>query len=271
MRMGSVPAHTIGPKGLVPAGTGPIRAGMLACTPKRVSERGYPQQRVLLEPILMTQLKAPMDCRTFRKHHLAYLDDTLSGDQMALAQRHILLCDPCAAHDTMVRRSLMLARSMPTIEPSAAFQERLQARLAQCRQERLAQSEELALLDHAKRDHAQRNSVDRDGLVDSDAMILAVSQVPGRWRSPRALAALAASAVIGTMVWRGLTPVQAPLVAMQPVVASQPAQTAVQYVSPALLQAMATGNPVWPATVIIEEAPTNFVNVDYSMSLDGRQ
>jgi len=76
-----------------------------------------------------------MDCNYFRKHHLAYLDDTLPGDLMAAAQRHVLVCNGCAAHDTLVRRSLMVARSLPTLEPSAAFQERLRARLAECRSE----------------------------------------------------------------------------------------------------------------------------------------
>ncbi len=213
----------------------------------------------------MTQLKAPMDCRTFRKHHLAYLDDTLSGDQMAAAQRHILACDRCAAHDTMVRRSLMLARSMPTIAPSAAFQERLQARLAQCREER-------------------QTELDAD--YGDDALFAPALGTSARtlWRSPRTLAAIAAGAVIGTMVWRGMSAPSAPLVSLQPVRISKPAPANAQYVSPALLQAMATGNPVWPATVIIDEAPTGFVNtgitngmtnagfanVDYSMSLDGR-
>jgi hypothetical protein len=203
----------------------------------------------------MTQLMAPMDCRQFRKHHLAYLDDTLSGDQMMLAQRHILACDTCAAHDTLVRRSLMIARSMPTIEPSSAFQERLQARLAQCRQERMTQQEADA--------EAWEEGV--------DGSVFSAPHMPRPlWRSPKAFAAIAASAVVGTLMWRGFAPAPAPVVSMQPVIASVPAHPGAQYISPALLQAMATGNPVWPATVIIEEAPTNFVNVDYSMLIDGR-
>lgn len=209
----------------------------------------------------MTQLVDSMDCRTFRKHHLAYLDDTLSGDQMASAQRHILVCDACAAHDTLVRRSLMLARSMPTIEPSSAFQERLQARLAECRAERAS---------------GARWDVADEGHID-DALFAPPADhgARGLWKSPRTLAAIAAGAVIGTMVWRGVSSSSAPMVSMQPVMISQPTPAKVQYVSPALLQAMATGNPVWPATVIIDEAPTGFVNsgfvnVDYSMSLDGR-
>lgn len=227
---------------------------MLPCTPAR---------GVLLEPTPMPQLMSPMDCRAFRKHHLAYLDDTLSGDQMAAAQRHILACDPCAAHDTMVRRSLMLAKSMPTIEPSSAFQERLNARLAQCRTERLALQE----------DPTRRQASAARGRFDDD-MLMPMGGARLLWRSPRALVALAAGAVIGTMVWRGLTPPSAPLVAMQPEIATQPVvqpvAPQVQYVSPALLRAMATGNPVWPATVIIDETPNQFVSVNYSMSLDGR-
>ena len=70
-----------------------------------------------------------MDCSHFRKSHLAYLDDALPDTQMAAAQRHVLACDACAAHDTLVRRSLMVARSLPAIEPSAAFRRRLRERL----------------------------------------------------------------------------------------------------------------------------------------------
>lgn len=77
-----------------------------------------------------------MDCRDFRDAHLAYLDDTLPGDAMAEAQRHLLTCDHCAAHDSMIRRSLVLARNhVPEIAPSADFRSRLDARLAACRAE----------------------------------------------------------------------------------------------------------------------------------------
>lgn len=199
----------------------------------------------------MPQSMAPMDCRSFRKHHLAYLDDTLAGELMAAAQRHILACDACAAHDALVRRSLMVAKNLPTIEPSIDFQQRLQARLAECRAERQAQL--VAVHD-----------------AGSTVLFSATASRPA-WRRPRTLAAIAAGAMIGTLVWRGVTTAStAPLVAMEPVIASQPARPEVRYVSPALLQAMATGNPVWPATVLIDEAPNGFVNVDYSISLEHR-
>jgi hypothetical protein len=84
------------------------------------------------------------------------------------------------------------------------------------------------------------------------------------------LAAVAATAVIGAMVWRGTTATSAPLVAMQPVIATKPAPPEVRFVSPALLQAMAPGSAVWGAAMIIDEIPTQFVKVDYSMTVDGR-
>ncbi|MBL0171567.1 MAG: hypothetical protein IPP90_12700 [Gemmatimonadaceae bacterium] len=209
----------------------------------------------------MTQLVAPMDCRNFRKHHLSYLDDTLSGDQMAAAQRHILACDRCAAHDTMVRRSLMVARSMPSIEPSTGFQERLQARLAECRQERVAQESA-----PDARAGSDRRAADRR----RDIELMPFPGYQSGWRSPRMMVAIAASAVIGVLVWRGALPEEAPLIAMEPVIATEPVRPEIRYVSPALLQAMATGSPIWPAAVLIDEMPSPFVNVDYSMMLDGR-
>ncbi len=203
----------------------------------------------------MPQLMSPIDCRVFRRQHLAYLDDTLSGDQMAAAQRHILSCDACAAHDTMVRRSLMLAKSLPNLEPSSAFQARLNARLAECRTER-------------ERGTAARVTSKYEAF--DDALLTPIGPYRALWRSPRTLATIAAGAVIGALVWRGLSTSQAPLVAMQPVIASQPVRADVRYVSPALLQAMASGNPVWPATVIIDEAPSALVNASYSIAIDGR-
>ena len=79
-----------------------------------------------------------------------------------------------------------------------------------------------------------------------------------------------AVALLGTLAWSGMTPEEAPLVAMKPVVATQPALPSSPYVSPALMQAMATGNPVWPAAMVIEEMPTQFVNASYSFSEEFR-
>ena len=190
---------------------------------------------------------ALMDCKRFRKQHLAYLDDTMPGDEMAAAQHHVMVCDGCAAHDTLVRRSLMVARSMPVLEPSAAFQARLRARLAECRDEcrddcydgRMAMAARSALL-HAPRSAASRNR--------------------------RMAVAVAASAMLGAFVWQGWS-ASAPELSMQPVIASQPASPMpVSYITPELMQAMATGNPVWPAAMIIEDAPAPFGPSDFTLA-----
>jgi len=186
---------------------------------------------------------ALMDCKRFRKQHLAYLDDTMPGDEMAAAQHHVMVCNGCAAHDTLVRRSLMVARSMPVLEPSAAFQARLRARLAECRDEcydgRTAMAARSALL-HAPRSAASRNR--------------------------RVAVAVAASAMLGAFVWQGWN-APAPELSMQPVIASQPASPMpVSYIAPELMQAMATGNPVWPAAMVIEDAPAPFVRSDFTLA-----
>ena len=185
-----------------------------------------------------------MDCRSFRKQHLAYLDDTLSGDETGLAQRHLLECDPCAAHDTLVRRSLMMARSLPPIEPSAEFQERLRASLEACREEREKKLARAAAGPVARK--APRST-------------------------PHTVAAVGAGMVLGALAWSSLTFGEPTTIAMQPVVATQPAVSSQHpYITPALMQAMSTGNPVWPAAVLIEDVPTYFVTADFTFAGEAR-
>lgn len=182
-----------------------------------------------------------MDCREFRKQHFAYLDDTLPGDEMSAAQRHVMACDNCAAHDTMVRRSLMLVRNMSVIQPSADFRERMQARLSEARAETQRERFRQAEL-HAN--PATRSMV----------------------RQPVVLSAVAAGMLImGTMVWRQVTPREENVVAAQPTPAPAP-KPAVDttltpiYLSPEMVQAMATGNPMWPAAIMVDDAPAQLVN-----------
>ncbi|HEX6259004.1 MAG TPA: zf-HC2 domain-containing protein [Woeseiaceae bacterium] len=71
-----------------------------------------------------------MDCRTFRKKHLAFVDDTLPGVDIVQMQAHITACARCAQTDLAVRRSLLVVRNhLSPIEPSSDFSERLSARL----------------------------------------------------------------------------------------------------------------------------------------------
>ncbi len=175
-----------------------------------------------------------MDCRSFRSQHLAYLDDTLPGTVMSAAQQHIMQCDACAAHDTMVRRSLLLARNhLRDIEPSEAFRERLQARLAACKQAPLADDDE-AYLDAPGASH-------------------------GAWRPRTAWLAMAAGVgVVVTVSFqssdvRASEPVLAPIMASAPAPVEPPAPV----VSPALVRAMSTGNPMWSVVQMLDEMPAH--------------
>lgn len=71
-----------------------------------------------------------MDCRTFRRKHLAFVDDTLPGVDIVQMQAHLTACARCAQTDLAVRRSLLVVRNhLSPIEPSFGFSERLLARL----------------------------------------------------------------------------------------------------------------------------------------------
>lgn len=198
---------------------------------------------------------ALMDCKRFRKQHLAYLDDTMPGDEMAAAQHHVMVCDGCAAHDTLVRRSLMVARSMPVLEPSAAFQARLRARLAECRDD---------CRDECRDDCYDERYDGRTAMAARSALLHAPRSAGARNR--RVAVAVAASAMLGAFVWQGWN-APAPELSMQPVIASQPASPMpVSYIAPELMQAMATRNPAWPAAMVIEDAPAPFVRSDFTLA-----
>lgn len=182
-----------------------------------------------------------MDCREFRKQHFAYLDDTLPGDDMAAAQRHVMACDSCAAHDTMVRRSLMLVRNMAVIEPSADFRQKMKARLDATRIE---------------------TQMERSMMAERE------SRSVGRTvKQPVLMSAVAASfLMMGAYVWRQATPHQE--------VAASPATAAVEkpavdttlqpiHLTPEMVQAMSTGNPMWPAALMVDDAPAQLVSSEF--------
>lgn len=187
-----------------------------------------------------------MDCRAFRKQHLAYLDDTLPGAMMAEAQCHVLSCDRCAEHDTMVRRSLMMVHSLPEIEPSQEFGTRLQARLAECRESGFhvatASASDEAFLDGL------------DGLDDGRPL--------RGLRSARVLLAMAAGVtVFGTVALRSGGSSASELELAPVLAAAPPAPAPVPtMVSPELVQAMATGNPMWSMTLLVDNAPAHFLS-----------
>lgn len=174
-----------------------------------------------------------MNCREFRRKHGAYIDDTLSGVKLEAMALHRSLCAPCSQLDTRVRRSLLVARNLPGIRPSAAFNERLQARLATER-----------VLMRAEQERA-------DARVE-------------RWRplSAGAYAALAAGvlAVAGLAGVVGVAGQRADAIRLAPVVASLPEPQPTLMTTPAMVASMPAGMPLWPAVFVAQQAPYHFAS-----------
>ncbi len=163
-----------------------------------------------------------MDCRRFRDLHLAYLDDTLSGDDMAQMQCHLLVCDACAAHDTRIRRSMLLVRNLRQIDapmtPSAGFQQRLGERLAACRAERRvtttdlrgmgvgpgAEGFPLLTIVPLRREDFEPEEAVRPGFAGWPGRGVAVRAVAVRAVAVRAVAVLVVGVAVGAVVWRGV-------------------------------------------------------------------
>ena len=77
-----------------------------------------------------------MDCATFCRQHAGFVDGAISDVDLVSMQRHIAECASCAAHDVAVRRALVVFRSLPPIDVSPDFTERLHGRLRRARTER---------------------------------------------------------------------------------------------------------------------------------------
>jgi hypothetical protein len=170
-----------------------------------------------------------MNCREFRRKHDAYIDDTLSGVELDAMARHRSLCDSCARLDTRVRRALLVAHNLPTIELSARFGERLQLRLAQ---ERALMSAACAV--HGRITDSRWHPISAGAYAAMAAGILAVA----------GLAATAASV--------GREP---QMIRLAPVVAMQPETEPSMLATPAMVASMPTGMTVWPALYVAQQAP----------------
>ena len=171
-----------------------------------------------------------MDCREFRNKHVAYVDDLLSAREMDAMERHLATCRKCSRQDTMVRRSLMVVRSLPAIEPSPDFMRRLNARIEQ--------------LGPAAR-------------VD---VIGSRPQVP--FATFAALAAgIAAVAYLAVETTHYFAPV--PLVQPAPAVATLPeTPTTPPMANAAFVASVPTGMPVWPAVLMMGQAPMEFASME---------
>jgi anti-sigma-K factor RskA len=70
-----------------------------------------------------------LSCRQFRQSHAEYVDGLLREEQARAMRAHGDACRACSMRDVRIRRSLLALQTLPTIEPSADFAERLRTRL----------------------------------------------------------------------------------------------------------------------------------------------
>jgi hypothetical protein len=186
------------------------------------------------EIVLLTQHPVSMNCREFRRKYDAYVDDTLSSVDFEGMAQHRQLCERCAQLDTRVRRALLIARNLPTIQPSAAFGERLQARLK-----------------------AERASLELARQAEEAASV--------EWWRPFSVGAYAVIAT-GVLIVAGLVgavtfaSTRDEVIRMAPVVASLPEVEPSPLTTPTIVASMPAGMPLWPAVFVAQQAPWHFAS-----------
>jgi hypothetical protein len=172
-----------------------------------------------------------MDCREFQDNHFAFIDDMLSGIELVGMQRHIAECEQCAKHDLAIRRSLMLFRNLPRIEPSPDFSERLHSRIRE-----LKAAEHSSTLHHS-----------------------------GKFAAAVAVASVLMLGYIGS----SLKDVDSPRdIVFPPVVANLPESELgpITTPAPALVASAAAGLPIWTAALYAELQPVHFASADLRLT-----
>jgi anti-sigma factor RsiW len=177
-----------------------------------------------------------MDCRSFRSKHVAFVDDFLPGEDVVAMQRHLAECERCATHDAKVRRSLLVFRNLPSVEPSPDFYARLSARI------------------ESERARPQIPTFAARGPGMGTFMSVAASLV--------AVGYIAATSLNWTRP-RGD-------VMLAPVIATEPAIAPPSVESQALVASMSAGMPVWPMVYFAEQAPMRFAQVQFTQASLGR-
>jgi hypothetical protein len=168
-----------------------------------------------------------MDCREFHDKHLAFVDDTLAGIELVGMQMHLAECESCSRHDATIRRSLMLFRSLPAIEPSSDFSARLEEKLKAVR-----------LADAAS--HHSGPSRRAAGTVMAVSSMLMLTY-------------------IGLSLQRVDTPqdiILAPVVAVAEMPVDPAGASAAEIVA-----SVSAGVPIWTAALFAEQTPAHFASI----------
>jgi len=174
-----------------------------------------------------------MDCREFRHKHVPFVDDVLPAIDMEAMRRHLMRCPKCSKQDTAVRRSLMLVRNLPTIEPSADFMNRLSVRLAEIGPPSYELPSSNPFLPSFR------------SFVVLAAGIGAIAVI-----------SIEASRYFNTTAPRAALPIASATVDSTPTSAT----------NAAIVASVPTGIPVWPAVLMVGEAPLRFANMEFHES-----
>lgn len=173
-----------------------------------------------------------MDCRTFRRKHLAFVDDTLPGVDVVAMERHRRECLACARLDSDVRRSLLLVRNnLPSIQPSAEFSHQLARRL-EAERKRLAAPAPLF------------RGPGIGGFVSMSLGLVAIGLV---------VVALVERSGTGQIA-------RLPGVVIRPAATEQVVRAPLPVAPPALVASVSTGMAVWPALLMMEEAQSRYAD-----------
>jgi hypothetical protein len=169
-----------------------------------------------------------IDCREFREKHVGFVDDTLPAVEMEVMHGHVQACARCARQDIAVRRGLLLVRNIPQIEPSADFMAKLSERLA-------------------------------------ELQTVNIDEIPPSYRlTTGSFAALAAAlTLIAYLTLEASHRFASPEALMlPPVVATAPMAPTPALTPTAYMAALSTGMPVWPAVLMVDEAPRHLADVE---------
>jgi hypothetical protein len=168
-----------------------------------------------------------MDCREFRKQHLAFTDGTLDDREHVAMQLHLVECRGCERYDSVVRRGLLMLRNLTPIETRPDFLDRLNAKLYQ--------------------------------LDQADARA-AVYRGPGFGSFIAVATGMLAAGFLAAALLDWTGPVRdlrfAPVVAMRPVAPPAP------LIDFDFVASASAGLPVWSAAVMAEQAPVHFADME---------
>ena len=175
-----------------------------------------------------------MNCREFKSNHVGFIDDVLPAADMAEMRRHLLGCHPCATLDTRIRRSLLVVRNLPQIEPSADFFERLSEALKQ----------------------APPPAAERRPFAAAAAFT--------------AVTAALAAAVYFAMAITSDQATPQPSVSTPQIAATAPIVAPMPMNEVAIAATVPAGVPVWPAMFMVGELPAQFASAELLDTTLGR-